>query len=60
MKLYLIAGEASGDARGAEVMRSLVALAEARGETVEFHGAGGPEMRALSPAIQDWSGEAVV
>ena len=41
-------------------MRSLVALAEARGETVEFHGAGGPEMRALSPAIQDWSGEAVV
>jgi len=60
MKLYLIAGEASGDTRGAEVMNSLVALAAARGENVEFHGAGGPEMRALAPAIQDWSGEAVV
>ena len=60
MKLYLIAGEASGDARGAEVMRSLTALAAARGESVVFHGAGGPEMRALAPAIQDWSEEAVV
>ena len=60
MKLYLIAGEASGDSRAAEVMRSLSALATARGETVEFHGAGGPEMRALAPRIEDWSGEAVV
>ena len=60
MKLYLIAGEASGDTRGAEVMRSLTTLAAARGQSVEFHGAGGPEMRALAPAIQDWSGEAVV
>jgi len=60
MKLYLIAGEASGDARAAELMRSLNALAAARGETVEYHGAGGPEMNALAPAIEDWSGEAVV
>ena len=60
MKLYLIAGEASGDTRAAEVMRSLSALAAARGQSVEFHGAGGPEMRALAPAIEDWSGEAVV
>ena len=60
MKLYLIAGEASGDTRGAEVMKSLTSRAAARGEGVEFHGAGGPEMRALAPAIQDWSGEAVV
>ena len=60
MKLYLIAGEASGDFRGAEVMRSLTMLAAARGEPVEFHGAGGPKMKALAPVIQDWSGEAVV
>ena len=60
MNFYLIAGEASGDSRGAEVMASLSALALARGESVEFHGAGGPEMRALAPAIEDWSGEAVV
>ena len=60
MKLYLLAGEASGDARGAEVMRSLAVLAAARGEPLEFHGAGGPQMRALASTIQDWSGEAVV
>ena len=58
MKLYLIAGEASGDTRGAEVMRSLLELAGGNG--VQFYGAGGPQMRALAPAIQDWSGEAVV
>lgn len=60
MKLYLIAGEASGDARGAEVMQSLTALAREHGGSVEFYGAGGPRMRALAPAVQDWSGEAVV
>jgi len=60
MKLYLIAGEASGDARGAEVMKSLLLRAGECGAQVEFFGAGGPQMRALSPAIQDWSGEAVV
>ena len=60
MKFYLIAGEASGDARGAELMKSLSALAQARGDTVEFHGVGGPKMRALAPSIMDWSGEAVV
>ncbi len=56
MKLYLIAGEASGDARGAEVMQALGALEPG----VEFFGAGGPKMQALAPAIEDWSGEAVV
>ena len=60
MKLYLIAGEASGDARGAELMRSLAELAAAQGGSIEFFGAGGPQMRELAPAIQDWSGEAVV
>ncbi|HWL54712.1 MAG TPA: lipid-A-disaccharide synthase [Chthoniobacteraceae bacterium] len=60
MKLYLIAGEASGDARGAEVMRSLSHQAEADGVALSFRGAGGPKMKALAPAIDDWSGEAVV
>lgn len=57
MKLYLIAGEASGDARAAELMRSLNALVPKK---IEYYGAGGPEMKALAPAIEDWSGEAVV
>jgi lipid-A-disaccharide synthase len=60
MKLYWIAGEASGDARGAEVMKALSALAAEHSQTVESRGAGGPQMRALAPRIQDWSGEAVV
>lgn len=60
MKLYLIAGEASGDARAAEVMRAFSALLAREGEGVTYLGAGGPQMQALAPAIHDWSGEAVV
>jgi len=60
MRLYLIAGEESGDARGAEVMRGLADLAARQGGSLEFFGAGGRQMRALAPAIEDWSGEAVV
>jgi lipid-A-disaccharide synthase len=56
-KLYLIAGEASGDARGAELMRGLQALSA----DVEFFGAGGREMRALAGGeFFDWADEAVV
>ena len=60
MKLYLIAGEPSGDSRGAELMRSVSALGLAQNEPIEFHGAGGFQMQALAPVIQDWAGEAVV
>ena len=57
MKLYLIAGEASGDARGAELIRAL----SARHPSLQFFGAGGPEMRDLSDSsFVDWAGEAVV
>lgn len=57
MKLYLVAGEASGDARGAELMRALREQAPG----VEFLGAGGPQMRALAGGeFFDWAHEAVV
>lgn len=63
MKLYLVAGEASGDARGVELMRAL----RERIPNVEFVGAGGREMKALAatyapggPEIFDWADEAVV
>ncbi|HEY2344025.1 MAG TPA: lipid-A-disaccharide synthase, partial [Chthoniobacteraceae bacterium] len=57
MKLYLVAGEASGDARGAELMRAL----RERLPSLEFHGAGGREMRALAGEhFHDWADEAVV
>ena len=57
MKVYLVAGEASGDARGAELMRAL----RERHSTLEFCGAGGHEMRALAGGdFLDWADEAVV
>lgn len=57
MKLYLVAGEASGDARGAELMR---ALSHSKPH-FEFFGAGGPKMRALAgETLFDWADEAVV
>lgn len=42
MRLFLIAGEASGDALGAALMAGLKSLAP----EVEFHGVGGPKMAA--------------
>ena len=57
MKFYVVAGEASGDSRGVELMR---ALRELRPD-IEFLGAGGREMRAFAgDAIFDWADEAVV
>lgn len=57
MKLYLVAGEASGDARGAELIRAL----RERDASIEFFGAGGREMRALvGEHFVDWADEAVV
>src|SRR5215207_9392496 len=57
LRLYLLAGEASGDARGVELMR---ALRELRPD-VEFLGAGGHQMRGFGgDQIFDWEDEAVV
>ncbi len=57
MKLYMVAGEASGDGRGAELMEAL----KSRVSDVEFYGAGGPRMRAIAGNhFQDWSDRAVV
>jgi lipid-A-disaccharide synthase len=52
MKFYFMAGEASGDARGAELIRSL----RARREGIEVRGFGGPQMAALGEpgAVHDW------
>ncbi len=57
MKIYLVAGEASGDSRGAELIRAL----RERDPSLEFFGAGGREMRALAGEdFTDWADEAVV
>ena len=57
MKFYVVAGEASGDARGVELLRAM----RERAPGTEFLGAGGREMRAfVGDAIFDWADEAVV
>ena len=57
MRFYVVAGEASGDSRGVELMR---ALRELRPD-IEFLGAGGREMKAFAgDTIFDWADEAVV
>src|SRR6516225_1029508 len=57
MRIYLIAGESSGDAHAAVLMRDLLAIRP----QVEFFGAGGPKMRAIGGGhLQEWTQEAVV
>ena len=55
--LYVIAGELSGDAHGAGMLRALAALHP----DLEIHGAGGPEMHELSGGkVRDWVEDAAV
>jgi lipid-A-disaccharide synthase len=55
--LYVIAGELSGDAHGAGMLRALAAMHP----ELEIHGAGGPEMRDVSGGrVRDWVEDAAV
>jgi lipid-A-disaccharide synthase len=57
MKIYIIAGESSGDAHAAALMVELRSLQPG----IEFYGAGGPRMREVAGTqIFDWAHEAVV
>jgi lipid-A-disaccharide synthase len=56
-RIYMIAGESSGDAHGAVLMREIAKLVP----NARFHGAGGPQMREIAGAeFIDWTQEAVV
>jgi lipid-A-disaccharide synthase len=56
-RIWIVAGEASGDARAAELMRAVHAL----DPDVEFAGAGGPKMQPLASApFDNWIAEAGV
>jgi lipid-A-disaccharide synthase len=55
--LYVVAGEASGDARGAELLQAL----RAQTPDLQILGAGGPKMESLATGrFLEWTGEAVV
>lgn len=56
-RLYVVAGELSGDAHGAGLLKSLKHLVPA----VEIHGVGGPQMAAVAgPGLEDWVEDAAV
>jgi lipid-A-disaccharide synthase len=56
-KLYFVAGEASGDEHGAALMRSLRDFVP----DFEFHGRGGPQMKAIAgDAFANWIDAAAV
>ncbi|KAA8497136.1 Lipid-A-disaccharide synthase [Porphyridium purpureum] len=50
LRLYVVAGEASGDRLAARAVTSLAALAREHGVRVEVHGVGGPAMRVSAAA----------
>ena len=57
LRIYLIAGESSGDAHGALLMKELIAIHP----EVELYGAGGPEMKALAgDRLIEWTHDAAV
>ena len=57
ISLWFVAGEASGDARAAELMNALKAI----DPDLRFLGAGGPRMRELaSEPFDDWIAQAGV
>jgi lipid-A-disaccharide synthase len=56
-RIFIIAGEASGDGHGAVLMREMAKLIP----DLQFFGAGGPEMRLIAgDHFMDWTQEAVV
>jgi lipid-A-disaccharide synthase len=56
-RIYVVAGELSGDAHGAGLLRSLREL----DETLEIYGAGGPEMAEVAgEGVRDWVDDAAV
>ena len=56
-RLYVVAGELSGDAHGAELLRALKQLVPA----VDIRGVGGPAMAAVAgPGVDDWVEHAAV
>lgn len=56
-RIYVVAGEMSGDAHAAGLLRELVEMAG----SLEIHGAGGPEMNDVSGGrTKDWVEDAAV
>lgn len=63
-KLFVVAGEVSGDTHGAGLMQCLLHAADSEGTgevpVFEISGLGGPGMAGLSGGIEDWLDDAAV
>jgi lipid-A-disaccharide synthase len=56
-RIYIVAGESSGDAHGAVLMREIARLVPG----TQFYGAGGPQMQKMAGGqFLDWTQQAVV
>lgn len=55
-KVYIVAGEVSGDVHGAEFMESLLQ----RHPHLAFYGVGGPRMHTVAARVTDWVEDAAV
>lgn len=56
MKLFVVAGEKSGDKQGALVIQELLA----RRPGLQISGLGGSRMHSLAPEVEDWTDQAAV
>ena len=55
-KIYIVAGEVSGDNHGSGLMRAI----SSRDKSVQFSGIGGPRMETLSESIRNWTEDSAV
>ncbi len=55
-RVYIVAGEVSGDAHGAGLMSALLESAPG----IVFSGLGGPVMNRIAGGVRDWIGESAV
>lgn len=56
MRIFVIAGETSGDTHAAALLEELRALRP----DLRISGLGGPKLHALSPEVEDWTHDAAV
>lgn len=56
MKVYVVAGEKSGDKQGTLLMQQLLA----RRPDIEFYGLGGNRMHSVAAGVRDWAEQAAV
>jgi len=56
MRIFVVAGETSGDTHAAALLSELKSLRP----DLQIAGLGGPKLHALSPEVEDWTHEAAV